>query len=219
MRLVRPPRNELFSRTSCLCAWLTKCRIDTRLADRSGKLEKERAEAVRYAQGVSKPKATHSPQGKKSQGTDDGAAPSGLDPLLAATQDLAAAQKSREDLSNKLEQALVKLDRLTRKLNAETQRAADLAVERTQLQIRLKDRDEELRGKAKLLDVSSDIILVLGISGIFVLTLVTNRMSKTSLCRSICSSIWLRSDPRGLRKRINSLLTDGWQEWDRKRKP
>ncbi|EEQ32323.1 Atg16p [Microsporum canis CBS 113480] len=131
----------------------------TRLADRSGKLEKERAEAVRYAQGVSKPKATHSPQGKKSQGTDDGAAPSGLDPLLAATQDLAAAQKSREDLSNKLEQALVKLDRLTRKLNAETQRAADLAVERTQLQIRLKDRDEELRGKAKLLDVSSDIIL------------------------------------------------------------
>ncbi|KAM5429989.1 autophagy protein 16, interacts with Atg12p-Atg5p [Microsporum canis] len=135
----------------------------TRLADRSGKLEKERAEAVRYAQGVSKPKATHSPQGKKSQGTDDGAAPSGLDPLLAATQDLAAAQKSREDLSNKLEQALVKLDRLTRKLNAETQRAADLAVERTQLQIRLKDRDEELRGKAKLLDDVQDELVSLNL--------------------------------------------------------
>ncbi|KAM5444380.1 autophagy protein 16, interacts with Atg12p-Atg5p [Microsporum ferrugineum] len=135
----------------------------THLADRSGKLEKERAEAVRYAQGVSKPKATHSPQGKKSQGTDDGAASSGLDPLLAATQDLAAAQKSREDLSNKLEQALVKLDRLTRKLNAETQRAADLAVERTQLQIRLKDRDEELRGKAKLLDDVQDELVSLNL--------------------------------------------------------
>ncbi|KAF3483478.1 Atg16p [Arthroderma uncinatum] len=128
----------------------------TRLADRSGKLEKERVEAIRCTKGVSKSKSPVSPENKKPLGPDESHPSPGLDPLLAANQDLAAAQKSREELSNKLEQAMSRLERLTRKVNAETQRAADLAVERTQLQIRLKDRDEELRGKAKLLDDVQD---------------------------------------------------------------
>ena len=81
--------------------------------------------------------------------------------MLAANQELAAAQKAREELATKLEQATGKMDRLLRKLNAESQRAADLAVERTQLQTRLKDRDEELRGKAKLLDVRSGSCLLI----------------------------------------------------------
>lgn len=42
----------------------------------------------------------------------------------------------------------------------ENQKFADLAVERTQLQVRIRDRDEELRGKAKLLDVSGSPIHV-----------------------------------------------------------
>ncbi|KAK2824765.1 hypothetical protein FQN49_007496 [Arthroderma sp. PD_2] len=128
----------------------------TRLADRSGTLERDRAEAVRYAKGASKSKLPASPQDKKPSGLDESTPPSGSDPLLIANQDLAAAQKSREELSNKLEHAMAKLDRLTKKVHAETQRAADLAVERTQLQVRLKDRDEELRGKAKLLDDVQD---------------------------------------------------------------
>lgn len=133
--------------------------LDTRLADRSGSLEKERAEAVRYAQNLSRFKGTDTHQDKKYQSPDDSPAViSGLGPLLTANQDLAAAQKAREELSNKLEQATAKLDTLMRKLNTESQRVADLAVERTQLQIRLRDRDEELRGKAKLLDVRSDLI-------------------------------------------------------------
>ncbi|EFR03183.1 autophagy protein 16 [Nannizzia gypsea CBS 118893] len=136
----------------------------TRLADRSVSLEKERAEAVQYARSLSKSKGTHTPQDRKQQSLDDSAAiPSGLDPLLAANQDLAAAQKAREELANKLEQATGKMDRLLRKLNAESQRAADLAVERTQLQTRLKDRDEELRGKAKLLDDVQDELVSLNL--------------------------------------------------------
>lgn len=140
------------------CGLLNDC-LDTRLADRSGSLEKERAEAVRYAQNLSGSKDTDTPKDKKYQSSDDSPGVlSGLDPLLTANQDLATAQKAREELSNKLEQATGKIDTLSRKLNTESQRVADLAVERTQLQIRLRDRDEELRGKAKLLDVRSDLI-------------------------------------------------------------
>ncbi|EFE42101.1 autophagy protein Apg16, putative [Trichophyton verrucosum HKI 0517] len=133
-------------------------------SDRSGSLEKERAEAVRYAQNLSGSKENDTPQDKKYQSPHDSPAViPGLDPLLTANQDLAAAQKAREELSNKLEKATGKIDTLLRKLNTESQRVADLAVERTQLQIRLRDRDEELRGKAKLLDDVQDELVTLNL--------------------------------------------------------
>ncbi|EGD90091.1 hypothetical protein H112_02562 [Trichophyton rubrum D6] len=145
-------------------AYISVLEAYTRLADRSGSLEKERAEAVRYAQNLSRFKGTDTHQDKKYQSPDDSPAViSGLGPLLTANQDLAAAQKAREELSNKLEQATAKLDTLMRKLNTESQRVADLAVERTQLQIRLRDRDEELRGKAKLLDDVQDELVSLNL--------------------------------------------------------
>ncbi|EZF75959.1 hypothetical protein H105_02577 [Trichophyton soudanense CBS 452.61] len=145
-------------------AYISVLEAYTRLVDRSGSLEKERAEAVRYAQNLSRFKGTDTHQDKKYQSPDDSPAViSGLGPLLTANQDLAAAQKAREELSNKLEQATAKLDTLMRKLNTESQRVADLAVERTQLQIRLRDRDEELRGKAKLLDDVQDELVSLNL--------------------------------------------------------
>ncbi|EZF33961.1 hypothetical protein H109_01848 [Trichophyton interdigitale MR816] len=145
-------------------AYISVLEAYTRLADRSGSLDKERAEAVRYAQNLSGSKDTDTPKDKKYQSPDNSPGVlSGLDPLLTANQDLATAQKAREELSNKLEQATEKIDTLSRKLNTESQRVADLAVERTQLQIRLRDRDEELRGKAKLLDDVQDELVSLNL--------------------------------------------------------
>jgi hypothetical protein len=52
---------------------------------------------------------------------------------------------------------MTELDKLKKRSNLDGKRVADLLAERTHLQLRLKDRDEELRGKAKLLDVSNCI--------------------------------------------------------------
>jgi len=54
-------------------------------------------------------------------------------------------------------------DKLKKKANLDGKRMADLLAERTHLQLRLKDRDEELRGKAKLLDNVQDELVSLNL--------------------------------------------------------
>lgn len=90
--------------------------------------------------------------------------------LLAARADLAAAQRSRSELQDQLARAMTELDKLKSKTQQDSRRITSLEGERTHLTLRLKDRDEELRGKAKLLDVcvarsdfdSSKFLLTLG---------------------------------------------------------
>lgn len=78
-----------------------------------------------------------------------------LQALLSKTRDdLIEAQKSRGELVTKHNKTTEELEKLKKKAGLEARKLADVAVERTQLQSRLKDRDEELKGKAKLLDVS-----------------------------------------------------------------
>ncbi|OJD19139.1 hypothetical protein AJ78_00925, partial [Emergomyces pasteurianus Ep9510] len=72
--------------------------------------------------------------------------------LVAARQDLSEAQRSRTELVDKLAKTSAELEKLRRKTNADARRIEALVAERTLLLTRVKDRDEELRGKAKLLD-------------------------------------------------------------------
>lgn len=93
-----------------------------------------------------------------------------LDLLIETRQDLAEAQKSRTELAERLDRTTEQLERLKKRAAVENQRTADLAVERTQLQVRVRDRDEELRGKAKLLDVRHHIFLCIRYYILYILT-------------------------------------------------
>ncbi|KAK2799741.1 hypothetical protein FQN51_006667 [Onygenales sp. PD_10] len=79
--------------------------------------------------------------------------------LAAARQDLSEAQRSRTELQEKLSRTSSELEKLKKKYNADARRMDSLVAERAQLVVRLRDRDEELRGKAKLLDdIQAEIV-------------------------------------------------------------
>lgn len=75
------------------------------------------------------------------------------DALAATREDLTEAQRSRAELQNRLARVSADLEKVRKRNAQDGKRINALEGERTYLQMRLKDRDEELRGKAKLLDV------------------------------------------------------------------
>lgn len=77
-----------------------------------------------------------------------------LPELLNSTRaDLSEAQKARSKIQERLDQTNAQLEKLRKKNAHDSRRLNALDQERLQLQLRLKDRDEELRQKAKLLEV------------------------------------------------------------------
>ncbi|OJJ98810.1 hypothetical protein ASPACDRAFT_44439 [Aspergillus aculeatus ATCC 16872] len=73
--------------------------------------------------------------------------------LLAS---LAAAQRSRSELQAQLTRMTAELERLRKRHAHDGRRLQAFEQEVAHLQMRLKDRDEELRGKAKLLEDFQD---------------------------------------------------------------
>ncbi|PLB42049.1 ATG16 family protein [Aspergillus candidus] len=77
--------------------------------------------------------------------------------LLALTRaDLSEAQRSRSELQDRLSRTKADLEKLRKRSTLDGRRIKTLEQDATHLQLRLKDRDEELRGKAKLLDDFQD---------------------------------------------------------------
>lgn len=66
-------------------------------------------------------------------------------------QDFAKAQQDRSDLSSQVESLKKDLDLALSKTRSDTKKMGHLNATVTQLSTRLRDREEELRGKAKLL--------------------------------------------------------------------
>ncbi|EEH22741.1 hypothetical protein PABG_04952 [Paracoccidioides brasiliensis Pb03] len=129
----------------------------TRLADRTSSLHTHTPDPVvppSASHTTSSPAANTNrkptPPSKAQHGTNT---PLHYDLLPAAVrQDLAEAQRSRTELLDKLSRTTAELEKLKKKTRADTRRIEMLVGERAQLMTRVKDRDEELRGKAKLLD-------------------------------------------------------------------
>ncbi|RAH40390.1 ATG16 family protein [Aspergillus brunneoviolaceus CBS 621.78] len=69
---------------------------------------------------------------------------------------LAAAQRSRSELQAQLTRMTAELERLRKRHAQDGRRLQGFEQEVAHLQMRLKDRDEELRGKAKLLEDFQD---------------------------------------------------------------
>lgn len=73
--------------------------------------------------------------------------------------DLAEALRSKGQLQSRLKAAEDELDKLRLKSKIDFKAVKDLTAERAALIIKVKDRDEELKGKAKLLEVLRHALL------------------------------------------------------------
>ncbi|WEW60990.1 autophagy protein 16, interacts with Atg12p-Atg5p [Emydomyces testavorans] len=138
----------------------------TRLADRTSKLEAQPSVPT----GPATPNPQHSPapaasakRASKRDTLPTQQPPNLADTLATARNELAEAQRSRTELVAQLKKTTEELEAAKKKATADNRRILDLSVERTQLQQRLKDRDEELRGKAKLLDDVQDELVSLNL--------------------------------------------------------
>lgn len=125
---------------------------DTRLADRSSGFHNINSFALSSTKDTGKPVETKA-------GTFSLHMP---DPevLASALRDLSDAQRSRTDLHEKLAKSDNNLELLKIAIKKNRHCIEALTKDRSLLQVKLKDRDEELREKAKLLDVSLFFLLV-----------------------------------------------------------
>ncbi len=79
--------------------------------------------------------------------------PASSEPLAGIRHDLVEAQRSKGTLQGSLKAVTDEMEKLKIRSKVESKRINELSAERAILTTRLRDRDEELKGKAKLLDV------------------------------------------------------------------
>jgi chromosome segregation ATPase len=77
-------------------------------------------------------------------------------PSVQIRQDLAKAQQERADLQTRLDAATRELEALKSKSKAETRKINHLTANVSRLEVKLQDRNEELKGKAKLVENVQD---------------------------------------------------------------
>ena len=124
-----------------------------RIADQKAEIQKQ----ARLTQPVEESKPPASPA--TSNGLRRVASPPVRPESPSGTQmrqDLAAAQKERTDLQTRLEVTSRELDALKSKSKVDTRKIAQLTANVSQLAMKLRDRDEELKGKAKLVENVQD---------------------------------------------------------------
>lgn len=82
-------------------------------------------------------------------------APGGGETLARARQDLSEAQRSKGVMDSQLQRVTEELQVVKMQSRVDSRRLRELTSEKTGLVTKLRDRDEELQGKAKLLEVNS----------------------------------------------------------------
>lgn len=135
--------------------------LDTHLADRTATLttpiNTAASPAVDQKPSVPRaPQRTISGTAVKNQTAD--ASPTEL--LNTTRAELSDAQRSRSELQEKLNRVTTEVEKLRKKNTQDARRINALESERQHLNSRLKDRDEELRGKAKLLEVRHHLWMI-----------------------------------------------------------
>ncbi|KAI9698725.1 MAG: hypothetical protein M1836_003835 [Candelina mexicana] len=85
------------------------------------------------------------------------------DALNRIRQDLIEAQRSKAELQARLKTTTEEAAMLKSRFEIDNRRLNELATERTSLAMRIRDRDEELRGKAKLLENVQDEVVSLSL--------------------------------------------------------
>ncbi|KAJ5340753.1 Autophagy-related protein 16 [Penicillium brevicompactum] len=98
---------------------------------------------------------------KKQRGSEAGPTPAEL--LNITRADLSEAQRFRSELQEQLGRVNLEVESLRKKSTQQSRRISTLESERAQLQMRLRDRDAELKGKAKLLEDFQDEMATLNL--------------------------------------------------------
>ncbi|KAL9106585.1 MAG: hypothetical protein Q9227_008431 [Pyrenula ochraceoflavens] len=86
-----------------------------------------------------------------------------IEALAALRLDLTTAQQYRGDLQTRLETSLKELAALKSRSKSDSKRISQLSTEVSQLTVRVRDRDEELKGKRKLLEDMQDEVATLNL--------------------------------------------------------
>lgn len=139
---VRPPSQALFH--------ILTASLDTKLADRTAASQNAPAE------GAIKEDPSPSPNQKDRKASREKGAPSSPipgDAIAKARQDLSEAQRSRGLMETRLQAVTEEVNKLKIQTSLDSKRIGELAKEKVVLNTKMRDREEELRGKAKLLEV------------------------------------------------------------------
>ena len=139
--------------------------IDTKLADRTATLEA----ASEKAPPSSPPPVPSTPSkaigkqlvGGRTKSVSEEAASSDI--LSQLRIDLATTQKSRAELQARLKPLNGELEALKVKSGKDLRRVSELTRERLTLERKLRDRDEELKGKARLVEEVQDEMVSLNL--------------------------------------------------------
>lgn len=137
--------------------------LDNKLADRAATLEA--ASSTRNATVEGGSAASLHPKGRPTSAADlRSSSPAQPEALARLRQDLTEAQRTKGEQQSRLKSVTDELERLKAKSRMDTQRIGELATEKAGLMTRIRDRDEELREKAKLLEVLRNLVTTLPIT-------------------------------------------------------
>ena len=165
--------------------------LDAKLADRTADLH------AALSPEVSKPREELSSDAevsdrKLTRGNAVSGGPSSTDVIAKVRQDLEDAQRSRASMETKLQNVTQELDRYKLQASLNTKRIKELTKEKAMLVTGMRDRDEELRGKTKLLEVHNTLLEFLEVF----IAHICDRMRRLKQCHGHCSSTWLNKSLR-----------------------
>lgn len=89
--------------------------------------------------------------------------PAHPEPQTQLRIDLGKAQQERVELQTRLDRTIKELEKLKWRSKVDSKRITQLTAELNQLSVRVRDRDEESREKAKLLDSVQDEVVTLNL--------------------------------------------------------
>jgi hypothetical protein len=125
----------------------------TKLADRTAQLSLPAAPPIPQEPPVYPP---HSLVGRFTTKSPSSPPPAETPSTTALRQEFTKAQAERAKLASQLESVTAELEKLIAASKVDRKEINRLTKISTQVQVRLRDRDEELRGKAKLLEDVQD---------------------------------------------------------------
>ena len=121
------------------------------MADRTATLEASRsAEATRLEE---EPRPSPNPKDRKASREKGVAGNPITGDMIKVRQDLSEAQRSRGLIEHRLHSVTEELQKQKIQSSLDSKRIRELSREKAALTTGMRDRDEELRGKAKLLEV------------------------------------------------------------------
>lgn len=83
--------------------------------------------------------------------------------MVRLRADLAATQKSRADLQAQIKPLAAEARQLNQQVSRDARRIMELEREKAALERRVRDRDDEIRGKAKLVEETQDEMVSLNL--------------------------------------------------------